>query len=350
MATPYKKVTRKDVAELAGVSETVVSYVINNNRYVDKVKREKVEQAIRKLHYRPNNIARALKGKSTNHIVFIADQIVTEHFSLLVRELDQNAYDRGYMISLCENRNTEKFVSEIISRQYDGIIISSISFPNKFVQEFISANIPVVLLQNRDYSNVKGAGIIDNGLYEGAKECVRFLQERNRKNILYIDRFSTHNHFSDMNDLRYRGFVEQMRESGLSQEPEKQVITGCTTGQEVAQKVKEYIRSGHKVDAIFGRNDKMACIAMHAVQDMGLRVPEDVAVLGFDNSTLGQYVTPSITSMSICRQDIAKAAVEMLQQMIGGGETPEPVYIPTEMICRESTPTIETSSEMPDRR
>ena len=109
----YKQVTRKDVAEAAGVSVTVVSYVINNNRYVDKEKRKRVEEAIQKLHYKPNSIARALKGKKLNHIVFIADQIVTEHFSFLVSELDKNAYDLGYMISLCANRNTQQFVNSI---------------------------------------------------------------------------------------------------------------------------------------------------------------------------------------------------------------------------------------------
>ena len=149
MGQGFKQVTRKDVAELAGVSETVVSYVINNNRYVDKEKRRRVEEAVRQLHYRPNTIARALKGKNSNHIVFIADQIITEHFSLLVSELDKRAYDLGYMISLCSNRNTEQFVGEIISRRYDGVIISSISFPLEFIQQFIDASIPVVLLQNR---------------------------------------------------------------------------------------------------------------------------------------------------------------------------------------------------------
>ena len=86
MDSKFVRPTRKDVAKLAGVSETVVSYVINNNRYVSQDKRLRVQEAIKKLNYRPNNIARTLKGKSSNHIVFIADQIVTEHFSLLIRE------------------------------------------------------------------------------------------------------------------------------------------------------------------------------------------------------------------------------------------------------------------------
>lgn len=336
MTKEFRQVTRKDVALLAGVSETVVSYVINNNRYVDKEKRRRVEEAIRELNYRPNTIARALKGKNTNHIVFIADQIITEHFSLLVSELDKHAYDLGYMISLCSNRNSQKFISDIISRRYDGIIISSISFPNEYIQQLIDARIPVVLLANRDYSGIQGAGLIHNGLYNGAKAVVRYLAEKGRRNIIYIDRFSKRGHFSDYNDLRYRGFVEEMQTLGLSPDPARLVITGCTDPREITAAVERYLRA-HPVDAIFGRNDKVACIAMQAAQKMGYRVPEDIAVAGFDNSTMSQFTTPPITSMEIQREGIAKSAVEMLQQMIEKGEIPQPVTYSTRLICRAST-------------
>jgi len=336
MTKEFRQVTRKDVARLAGVSETVVSYVVNNNRYVDKEKRRRVEDAIRELNYRPNTIARALKGKSTNHIVFIADQIVTEHFSLLVSELDKHAYDLGYMISLCANRNTQKFVNDIISRRYDGIIISSISFPAEYIQQLIDAHIPVVLLANRDYSGIRGAGLIHNGLYEGAKTCVRYLAGKGRRHIIYIDRFSSRGHFSDNKDLRYRGFVEEMQSSGLSQDPAERVITGCASPEEIAGAVRDYLES-HPVDAIFGRNDKVACIAMQVAQKLGRRVPEDIAVVGFDNSTMSQYTTPPITSMEIRREGIAKSAVEMLQQMIEKGEVPQPVTYSTRLIERDST-------------
>ena len=337
MEKSYKQVTRKDVATLAGVSETVVSYVINNNRYVDKEKRRRVEDAVRQLNYRPNNIARALKGKSSNHIVFIADQIVSEHFSLLVNELDKHAYGLGYMISMCANRNSEQFVNEIIGRCYDGVIISSISFSTRYIQRLIDANIPVVLLKNREYPGVTGAGLIDNGLYQGATDCVRFLQQKGRSNIIYIDRFSARGHFSDMNDLRYRGFVEQMRAGGQCADPEACVITGCAGPDEVARKVAEYLKN-HKVDAIFGRNDRLACIAMQQAKELGYRVPEEIAVVGFDNSTLSQYASPTITTVEIPREAMAKTAVEMLQKMIGEGEVPQPVQLHTRLIQRQSTP------------
>lgn len=333
---PYKQVTRKDVAEEAGVSVTVVSYVVNNNRYVDKEKRRRVEEAIKKLHYKPNTIARALKGKKLNHIVFIADQIVTEHFSLLVSELDKHAYDLGYMISLCANRNTQQFVDSIISRQYDGVIISSISFNKEYIRQLIHADIPVVLLANRDYDDVEGAAKIYNGLYEGARENVRYLKSCGCRDIIYIDRFSKRQHFSDMNDMRYRGFVEEMKCSGLSEYPEENLITGCENEAQVRECVAAYLRD-HKVDAIFGRNDKLACIAMQTAQDLGYRIPEDIAVIGFDNSSLGQYCAPPISSMEIQREQIAKTAIEMLQQMIEEHTLPEMVMYRTRLIERRST-------------
>ena len=136
MGEKKERVTRADVAELAGVSETIVSYVMNNNRYVAKDKRERVEEAVRLLNYRPNNVARALKGKPSNQILFIADHITNEYFASIVNEMDQYAYDAGYLISLCGNRNTQEFVSQVISRQYDGIIISSGSFQADYVEQF----------------------------------------------------------------------------------------------------------------------------------------------------------------------------------------------------------------------
>lgn len=332
----HSQVTRKDIAREAGVSETIVSYVMNNNRYVDKEKRKRVLEAVDKLGYRPNSIARALKGKKLNHILFITDQLITEHFNLLLGELEKNAYDLGYIISLCGNRNTQQFVADIISRCYDGVIISSISFPEAYIQQIVDAGIPVVLLVNRDYRQVSGAAKIDTGLYQGVKRSVRHLYEAGCRNIIYIDRFSPNGHFSDENDLRYRGFVEEMELLGLSRTPQQNVITGCCDPDGIAQQLERYLQK-NPVDAILGRNDELACIAMQKIQKLGLRIPEDIKVAGFDNSTLSRFCTPPITSMEIQRPAVAKAAVEMLQTMIENRTLPPAAAFPTYLIEREST-------------
>ena len=332
----YKRVTRADVARRAGVSETIVSYVVNKNRYVDKDKRKQVEEAIRELNYRPNNIARALKGKGSNHILFIADQIENEHFGKLIAEMDKYAYDKGNMVSLCANRNTSEFLSHIISHQYDGVIISSNSFPKEYIEQLVAARLPVVLLRNREYDMIHGVAMIGTGLYDGARDCVRHLVERGRKAILYLGQFSEHHNFDTASDMRYRGFVEQMKEYGISL-LQKNIITDCRSPQEAAGKLFMRLSGSERVDAIFGHNDYLACIGMKTAQGMGYKVPEDIAVIGFDNSNLSQYTTPTLSTLEIHRADIGKAAIEMLCQMIKNQIIPDPVDFPATLIPREST-------------
>lgn len=334
MDREFQTVTRADVARHAGVSETIVSYVLNNNRYVKKEKRLAVEQAVKELNYRPNNIARALKGKKSNHIIFIADKISNEHFGNIIDEMGKHAYDQGYLISLCGNRNSDEFISQIISRQVDGIVISSVSFSEKYIEQLASVKIPIVLLMNREYKNIpKGVATIDTGLYEGARMAVKNLAEHGRKHILYIDRISGHNNFSSMSDFRYRGYVDQMRELGLELSKES-IITGCASETETFDAVQKAVRGG-KVDGVFARNDMIACVAMSAVAQLGLRVPQDISIMGFDNSNLSRFIRPKLSTVEIQRSEIGRLTIAMLSQMIMG-EMPDNEKLNTVLIQRES--------------
>ena len=328
--------TRKDVAARAGVSETVVSYVLNNNRYVAQDKRERVLAAVRELHYRPNIVARALKGKKSNHILFIADNISNEHFGKIVEEMDKIAYDKGYLISLLADRNDQEFVAQVNSRLVDGIVISATGFDEKYVQELINSGVPVVLLMNREYPHIGDeAGRIYTGLHNGIKECVKLLERRGRRHLLYIDRISRHGRFSRQDDLRFSGFCDQMRESGLPFSAQR-FVSGCTSEQELFEAVCARLNSGLAVDGIVGRNDNMACVALRAVLACGRRVPEDISVIGFDNSRMSGYVTPALTSMEIDRPAIARAIITMLDEMIAGGKASRR-YFSTRLIERQTT-------------
>lgn len=336
MSEIKKRVTRADVARLAGVSETIVSYVINNNRYVDKDKRRRVEEAVRELNYCPNNVARALKGKQSNQILFIADHITNEYFSRIVSEIDKYAYDSGYLISLCANRNTPEFISQVISRQYDGIIVSSASFPDEYVEQFTKAGIPVVVFRRRGHQKkLDNAAILGTGLYTGARNAVRHLIDKGCRNILYIDRISARGHVSPPDDLRFSGFVDEMEASGFCVGPES-MVCGCHSQEELVEEVKRRLRTGSRVDGIFGRNDMIACIAMTAACQAGFKVPEDIRVIGFDDSSISQFCSPKLSTVSMKREEIAKATVEMLNEMICGTQ-PEDIDFDTTLIEREST-------------
>lgn len=328
--------TRKDVAQLAGVSETIVSYVLNNNRYVAQEKRIRVLQAVKQLHYHPNTVARALRGKKSNHILFIADNISNEHFGKIVEEMDRIAYDKGYLISLLADRNDSEFVAQVNSRLVDGIVISSTGFEEKYVMDLIQSEVPMVLLMNREYNMVGNkASRIYTGLQQGVKECVKLLVEKGRRNILYIDRVSQHHRYSTTDDLRYNGFCTQMAEYGLPVSSEN-VISGYCSEEELYVGLQNRIHNGLKVDGIVGRNDNLACVAMDAVMACGLKVPQDISIIGFDNSRMSNYVKPTLTSMEIDRTGIARAIITMLDEMIAGNR-PSVQAFDTKLIEREST-------------
>lgn len=328
--------TRKDVAKLAGVSETVVSYVLNNNRYVAKEKRERVMEAVEQLNYCPNNIALALKGKRTNHILFICDNISNEYFGGLVEEMARLAVDHGYLISLMGSRNDESFVSQVCSRVFDGIVISSTSFEEKYVLRLINTGTPVVLLMNREYDNVTGkAAKIYTGIHNSIKDCVELLYKMGRRHIVYIDRVSRRRQFSTMDDWRYNGFITKMQECGFKVTRDN-VLVGYETEDELYQALQAKLKTGLKVDGIVGRNDALACVAMMAIKDCGLRIPEDIAVLGFDNSRLSKYATPGLSSVALDRPAIAKAIIDAFAQMNNEGEPPV-MYFKGHIVEREST-------------
>lgn len=330
----FSYVTRADVAKRAGVSVTIVSYVLNNNRYVDKDKRDRVLKAVKELNYTPNTLARALKGKGSKHIIFIVENTSNERFGVLIGEMDKFAYEKGYVVSLCANRNQPELIQSIISRRFDGVIISSISFPDEYIKEIANAGIPVVVMLTREYDSLEGVAQLDTGLYQGARDCVKYFYNQGRRNIIYIDRISNRNHFSNMSDYRYRGFVHQLQEFGLDYR--NHMITKCCTEEQVQIKLDEYIKN-YPVDAILGRNDKMACIAMNAVLKKGIRVPEDIGIMGFDNSSICRLVKPTLTSVKMPEEKIAEAAIDMLHQMHTDPTIPDKVGFCTELVIRHST-------------
>lgn len=326
--------TRADVAKRAGVSVTVVSYVMNNNRYVDSEKRERVLKAARELNYTPNNVALALRGKNSSQILFIVDSPANERLSRLMKIMDDLAYSRGALVSQCSTRSEPEFVRNVIRRRFDGVIISSMQLSEEYIQELVKANIPTVLLLSHEYKNVQGVGKIGTGLKHGAKAAVKLLYEKDCRNFLYVDRISTRNHFSDMSDSRLSGFAEACTELGL--EWENRIITGCDSSEMLQKKVAEFV-SAHQVDAVIGRNDPIACYAMHQLQKMGKRIPEDVQVIGFDNSSVCNLVTPTLSSVQMSDDEVCREAIDLIYSIRSGEKIPPTKHFPIHIIERGST-------------
>ena len=328
--------TRKDVAELAGVSETIVSYVINNNRYVSAEKRRRVLDAVEKLHYRPNSIARALKGKGSSHILLIVDNVANEYFGRLIQEIDAVAYDKGYLVSLMGVKNEREFINRILARQVDAVIISSANLQESYIQELVDDGLPVVLMMTRDYSTVRGrVARIYTGIEPGIMAAVRMLYESGCRNMVYVDRVSRHERFSTRQDLRYRGFCNQMESLALPLE-EDSFISHCRDDDELFRAVTRRIESGVPVDGFVCRNDRIACIVLSAVQACGKRVPEEISIIGFDNSAVGKVVSPALSTVMHDQPGIAEKALELIDAMVRG-ETPQECHLLTKLLPRGTT-------------
>nr|WP_319473904.1 LacI family DNA-binding transcriptional regulator [uncultured Sphaerochaeta sp.] len=334
-----RPITRKDIADEAGVTETIVSYVINGNRYVKEEKRKRVQEAIEKLGYRPNTMARALKGKKSNHLLLIADDIKGEYFGKLISEIDSLAYNEGYFVSLCADHKDEDFVNRIYSKFFDGIIIGSASFPLHNIQRLIDAGVPVVLLEIRDYHSIHGIyGLINTGLYEGARECVRTLYRKGRKNLLFLDRITVDGKGSDMDDWRLKGFIEESEALGLESDG-RHILTGYRSEDELLAAFAARVADGFVPDGVMGRNDHIALLGMDACRQVGYRVPEDVSVIGFDNSRLCKFSHPPLTTMGIDQREIAKTIMQMMVSLIDHKSEQESrleAYLQTQLVMRES--------------
>ncbi len=328
--------TRKDVAELAGVSETIVSYVLNANRYVAADKKKRVLEAVEKLHYRPNSIARALKGKGNSHILFIADNVANDYFGRLLQELDGVAYDRGYLVSLMSTKNDQDFITRILSRQVDAVIISSASLAESYIQQLVDSGLPVVLLMTRDYATVHGrVARIYTGIESGIMAAVRLLYDSGCRHLVHVDRVSRHAHFSNRQDLRFRGFCNQMETLGLPLTAQS-FITGCRDYDELFSAVCARIRSEVPVDGFICRNDGLACTVLNAVLACGKKVPLEIAVIGFDNSDASKVIRPALSTIAMDQKGIAQAAMALIDAMVNGRE-PEEQHLVTRMVPRDTT-------------
>ena len=328
-----QKVTRKDVAREAGVSETIVSYVLNKNRYVKEEKRQRVLEAVEKLQYQPNNIARALHGKGSRQILFIAEELSSGYFPELVSQMSRDVYKQGYMISLCESRGEEEFVSQILSRQFDGLFVSASGVTDRELKLLVKSGVPMVVFLNREIEcDLQNTVLLDTGLYEGSRECVKHLVKNGCRNLVYLDKTGR----PCDRDIHLKGFLDQIKESGLVFEPE-QKISGCEDTEELKERLQSVLEKNPSVDAIVARYDDLAAVALSVAQKMGRNVPKDLVVTGFDNDFISNYVSPALTTVEIRKEEVAKSAMEALLALIRNEKTDKNINITARLIIREST-------------
>ncbi len=325
-----RKVTRKDVALSAGVSETIVSYVLNDNRYVDSIKRERVLKAVKDLGYVPNPVARALKGKEAHHILFIVDDLESDYFGSIIGEMEKLVEGQGYLFSLASDRGDKNFVSTVGLWRFDGIIIGSATISPDDIQRIIDTGMPTVILSMKDYPRFLGRyALLFTGLLDGSIALIDHLKKRGREKIAFVDSFSAERNGVDKSGFRYKGYMEAIG-------GRKEILIERFKDSEELRKALAEAYEEHHFDALFCRTDRIAAESLIALNAMGLRVPDDVSVAGVNNSRISLYTRPRLTSLAIRKDEVARKTLELLRELKKEEEGILSATLKTDIIERES--------------
>lgn len=326
MSGPEKRpTTRSDVARLAGVSTAVVSYVINSGpRAVSEQARAKVLDAITKLDYRPNASARALKLGSTGLLGVVVAEITNPYFSELVDVVDMAASQHGQNILLTNTRGQlereRDAVSMLVDRGVDGLIFLA-HLHDEELYRFAEPFVPRIAC-DRSYP-IPGVQTIGPDALTASSLATTHLIEHGHTEIGMVLGASTQ-------DLRRAGWERALAEAGL---PARAIRYTSWNREGGYQATMDLMAAATRPTALFAGSDLIAFGALHALDDLGLRVPDDVAVISFDGTVESAYCAPPLTCVQQPYSQLAETAV---QTVLERGAAPRHRVIPMELVIRRS--------------
>lgn len=331
---PNQKVTRDDVARLAGVSPAVVSYVINSSKNVSDEKKKAVLKAIEELNYQPNLQARSLKTRQSMQIAFVCDNLRNDWMELPEKML----FERGYYVSHCYSRDGDDFIQMLISRQFDGIFMMSNRYSTEQLRRISSNDIPIVLYKTREYGELgENVAAVVPDLYSGVTKSVNYLVMRGHRRIALLLPTRYRSSGIDSNGYRERAYVSAMQANGLETN-DALIFSDTDSPDKFLAYVSDMIigrQASERPTAFIAGNDFMAAAVMQSIKRLGLRIPEDIAVMGTDNTYLSTMVTPNLTSIDFSKEEFAGKLTDTMLALIRG-EHCEDTYIRVELAIRES--------------
>ncbi|PDO11758.1 MAG: catabolite control protein A [Candidatus Reconcilbacillus cellulovorans] len=328
-------VTIYDVAREAGVSMATVSRVVNNNPNVKPQTRKKVFEAIERLGYRPNAVARGLASKRTTTVGVVIPDISNSVFAEVARGIEDIANMYHYNIILCNaDKKKEKeirVINTLLEKQVDGLLFMGGVVTDEHMQAFRTATVPVVLCGTMDERHEMPSVDIDHE--QAAYDAVKLLVDSGHRAIGMIS--------GTLQDplvgyARFRGYRRALEEAGIPFR-EEYVRVGNYRYESGMETMKYFLELPSRPTAVFCATDEMAIGAIHAVQDAGLRVPEDISIVGLDNVRIASMVRPQLTTVAQPMYDIGAVAMRLLTKLMNKEHVEQTrVVLPHEVIRRHS--------------
>jgi LacI family transcriptional regulator len=326
-------VTIRDVAKAARVSLATVSRALNGSPVVTPRTRKRIESVAARLGYVPHEGARSLSSRRTGCIGAVLPDLHGEFFSELIRGIDRAA--RGHRLHLLlasSHGDAEEAAAALraMRGRVDGLLVMSPYVDRHVLEANLLPSMPTVLLNTDAGGERYPSLVVDN--YGGAVAMMRHLAGRGHRRIAMIsgpeDNFDAR--------ARLAGYVDALHE--LRPGTSAQVLRGDFTEASGHGAGKRLAAMSRRPDAVFAANDMMAVGCLYAFREAGLEVPGDIAVAGFDDVPIARYVSPALTTVRICIDEMGEKALERLLPAIQGDEAgaPAPELLRTELVIRES--------------
>ena len=322
--------TLKDVAREAGLTVTTVSRVLNNRGYISEDARKKVADAMKKLNYRPNEVARSLHSKKSNTIGVIVPHIRHPYFAEMISNLENAAYKKGYKILLCNSQSTKERAEEYIdicnSNRVAGLIICSTDVP---VDIFSGMDIPVITIE-RALDNATASVVCDNK--SGGQLAAERLIKAGCKKLLYLGSSSS---VEMPAHQRGTGFIEICENEGvpcIEVDPEEASYNNMTYNEWLETVMKEHLDS----DGMFASSDIIAAQALQVCRKLSINVPEDMKIVGFDDVVLASLTTPQLTTIHQPIKEMAEIAINLLDDAANDKLVAKQTILPVVMVERET--------------
>ncbi len=333
-----------DIALEAGVSIATVSNALNDKGRLSKDVKKKILKIASKYSYKPNIIARTLSAKKSGIIGVLVPEIFSEYYYQVIAGMEKITKEEDYTLVLI---NTSGDTSEEIKQikklnrlLVEGLILFGGPNKNDALEEVIS-RIPVVLI-DRELKNIKCSSVlVDNK--NAQKDAVKFLNNLGHKNIGYIG-FSTNTSLINVIE-RKNGYLEGLKANNLKYDPDNIIFNILKKSPLQLEEYYFFLNSHIFIDkfkktptAILCQNDYEAIVLLRVLTEKGVKIPEDVSVMGFDNIFISRFTTPPLTTTNQPKEKLGEAGMKLLLKVIESGKDErETIYLQTKIIERQST-------------
>ena len=333
--------TIKDVAKMAGVSTTTVSHVINKTRFVAKETEEAVMQAIKSLKYSPSAVARSLKVNTTKSIGMIVTTSESPYFAEIIHAVEDHCYRQGYSLFLCNTQNDpekiKNHVEMLTKKRVDGLLVMCSEYTQHSLDVLSGfSSVPMVVM---DWGPNVDTDIIEDNSFTGGYIATKHLIDCGHKAIGLIagelDKTTAR--------TRYEGFVKAMNEANLPIH-ENWIMEGFFEPEDGYECMNRILVQDNLPTAVFCCNDVMALGAISAITEKGLRVPDDISIIGYDNIHSSRFYAPPLTTIHQSKSRLGAQAVNLLFERIANKDNDSHekhrIAIHPELVLRKSVRTL----------